>query len=67
MLKSSLLDSAASQLYGEKTEIIYLHYRPFYYSSIMFEFFGQKTSKKMCALLKNQNLFSTYFLNGKLY
>ena len=29
------------------------------------QFFGQKTSKKMCALLKNQNLFPTYFLNGK--
>ena len=30
-------------------------------------FFGQKTSKKMCALLKKRNLFLTYLLNGKLY
>ena len=52
----------------KKTELIYLHYRPFYScSSIVFNFLAKKTPKNMCALLKNQNLFSTYFLNGKLY
>ena len=63
MLKSSLLDSASSQLSGEKNRIN-LILQLFKYCV---QFFGQKTSKKMCALLKNRNLFSTYFLNGKWY
>ena len=58
LLKSSLLDSALSQLSGDKKEFIYLHQRPFY-NCLSFMF--------MCALLKKQNLFSTYFLNGKWY
>ena len=70
-LKSSLMDSAisaSSQLSGEKTWSELSSLKAFlqlfkYYV----RFFGQKTSKKMSALLKKLNLCSTYFLNGKWY
>ena len=47
MLKSSLLDRELSQLSGEKTEVIYLKYLPFYnFSSIMFDFLAKKCPKR---------------------
>ena len=66
ILKSSLLDSAPSQLSGgKKTKINYFHYRPFYNWSCPLVVFLAKNVQKMCALLKNRNLFLTYFLNDK--
>ena len=67
MLKSALLDSASSQLSGEKkTELICLHYRPFYNcSSITVDFLAKKHPKR-CAHCKTQrNCYSNYFLNSK--
>ena len=66
MLKSSLLDSASSQLSGEKNRINLSSLQAFLQLfKYCVQFFGQKTSKKMYALLKNQNQFSTYFLSEK--
>ena len=69
-LFSNLRCKIAHQLsFLKKIEVIYLRYRPFYHCSctVYWLICLQKTSKKMCALLKNLNLYSNDFLNGKWY
>ena len=61
MLKSLLLDRALSQLSGEKTELIYHHYWPFYNcSSIMFIFWPKNVQQDVHTVKKTKlicNLF----------
>ena len=64
ILKSSLLDSALSQLSAFCDIFIIAFLQLLMYSG---QFFLQKKFKKICALLKNRNLYSNYFRNAKWY
>ena len=58
LLKSSLLDKALSQLFGEKkTELFIFIIGLFTTVKVLCSIFWPKKSKKTCALLKNETYF----------